>query len=90
MLSDGYNIEKKQLNKRLKLLKEDKKTEPETLAKIENAMNDVEQKKASVLVSCLRLKAMSLIPSANFKKDDKYDTIGYYKQIQEKARKPKT
>ena len=90
MLSDGYNIEKKQLNKRLKLLKEDKKTEPETLAKIENAINDVEQKKASVLVSCLRLKAMSLIPSDNFKKDDKYDSLKYYKQIQEKARKPKT
>ena len=90
MLSDGFNIEKKVLKKRFKLLQEDKKTEPETLAKVENAINDVEQKKAAVLVSCLRLKAMSLIPSSNFKNDDKYDSVAYYKQLQDKARKPKT
>ena len=88
-LSDGYNIEKKTLNKRLKALKEDKKTEPETLAKIENAINDVEMKKASVLVNCLRVKAMVMIPSENFKKDEKYDSLKLYKQLQESKRKEK-
>ena len=88
-LSDGYNIEKKTLNKRLKALKEDKKTEPETLAKIENAINDVEMKKAAVLVNCLRVKAMVMIPSENFKKDEKYDSLKLYKQLQESKRKEK-
>jgi hypothetical protein len=93
LLSDGYNIEKKMLNKRLKALKEDKKTEPETLAKVENALADVEQKKATVLVLCLRLKNMALISADQFKKENKTvaDAVKFYQSIadQKKAEKEK-
>ena len=94
LLSDGYNIEKKMLNKRLKALKEDKKTEPETLAKVENALIDVEQKKAAVLVLCLRLKNMALISANQYKKDNKTvaDAVKFYQSVQdqkkEKEKKP--
>ena len=53
LLADMYNIERKLLIKRLKFLKEDKKSDPAVIDKNELSLLDVENKKATVLVQCL-------------------------------------
>jgi hypothetical protein len=79
LLADGYTIERKIINKRLKFLKEDKKSDPAIIDKNENNLLDVEQKKATVLVQCLRLRAMAVIPIQNFN-DVKFDSLTMYKE----------
>ena len=88
LLADGYNIERKIINKRLKFLKEDKKSDPVVIDKNENNLLDVENKKATVLVQCLRLKAMTTIPVKHFKSNPNFDPIAHYKKIQEGKRAP--
>jgi hypothetical protein len=85
-LADGYNIERKIINKRLKFLKEDKKSDPAVIDKNENNLLDVEQKKATVLIQVLRLRAMSTIPVEHFKNDEKFNSLAYYNKIQEHRR----
>lgn len=80
LLFDGYTIEKKILLKRIKLLREDKKTDPEVLARLENTLADIEQKKAHVLVNVIRFKAMITIPLADFRADKDFDYMGRHKE----------
>ena len=90
LLSEGYNIERKIINKRLKFLKEDKKSDPGIIDKNENNLLDVESKKATVLVQCLRLKAMASIPVKSFKSNPNFDALLHYKKVQESKRTPAT
>lgn len=87
-LIDGYIIERKILNKRIRLLKEDKKTDPEVLARQENLLIDVDNKKAVAMMSMARLRAMNSISFAKFK-DPKFNAFGEYKKavIQQRANK---
>ena len=73
LLFDGYTIEKKTTLKKIKILKEDKKSDPDVLARQENTLNDIEQKKANVLVNVIKFKAMITIPIADFKDDPNFD-----------------
>ena len=73
LLSDGYAIEKKITTKRIKNMKEDKKTDPDVLARQENLLIEIEQKKAHVLVAVIRLRTMLSIPLADFKSNPNFD-----------------
>lgn len=86
LLADGYNIERKIILKRLKFLKEDKKSDSVLIDKNENSLVDVEQRKALVLVQCLRLRAMLTIPIRHFKEDPNYDCMSHYNKLQESKR----
>lgn len=77
-LIDGYVIERKMINKRIRLLKEDKKADPEVLARQENLLMEVDNKKALAMVSMTRLRAMSTISIQKFK-DPKFDGLTFYR-----------
>ena len=81
LLADMYNIERKLLIKRLKFLREDKKSDPAVIDKNELSLLDVENKKATVLVQCLRLKAMASIPIKYFKSNSNFDPIAHHRKI---------
>jgi hypothetical protein len=66
-LIDGFIIERKIINKKIRLLKEDKKADPEVLARQENLLADVDVKKANAMVSMARLRAMNTIQFESFK-----------------------
>lgn len=55
---DICNMEKKALMKKVKALKEDKKSDPEVLAKNEGLLYDAEQRTCAVLVQAARLRKM--------------------------------
>lgn len=76
-LINGYIIERKAISKKIRILKEDKKTDPEVLAKQENLLADVDQKKANAMTILARVRAMNYLP-VNLFKDDKFDGVSYY------------
>lgn len=78
LLIEGYVIERKIANKRLKLLKEDKKSDPEVILRLENLLIDLDQKKAVATVSAMRLRAMSTI-SITFFENPKFDAVAHNK-----------
>lgn len=82
-LINGYVIERKTIMKKIRILKEDKKTDPEVLAKQENLLADVDQKKAYAIVICARVRAMNYIPVDMFR-NEKFDAIQYYDKNVEK------
>jgi hypothetical protein len=88
ILIDGYVIERKIASKRLKLLKEDKKTDPEVLIRIENLLLDLDQKKAFASVSAMRLRAMASISIDAFR-NEKFDYKAQHKINIESHRKTK-
>ena len=79
ILMDGYIIERKVTNKRLKLLKEDKKSDPDVILRLENLIIDIDQRKAVVTVSLARLRAMQTMSISKFK-DPKFDYKNAYKE----------
>ena len=78
-LIDGYVIERKIINKRIRLLKEDKKADPDGLARQENALIDVDMKKALAMTAFCRIRAMSTIPLEKFH-DPKFDGLTFYRK----------
>jgi hypothetical protein len=79
-LIDGYIIERKIINKRIRLLKEDKKSDPDVLARQENLLNEVDNKKAYAITAMARLRAMNMIPFEKFK-NEKFNAFMEYKGI---------
>jgi hypothetical protein len=77
-LIDGYVIERKMVNKRLKLLKEDKKADQEVVARLERLIGDIDDRKALAMTTANRLKAMNMVPLALFN-DPKFDAYSYYR-----------
>jgi len=86
LLIEGYVIERKIANKRLKLLKEDKKSDPEVILRLENLLIDLDQKKAVATTSAMRLRAMSTISISNFL-NPKFDSVAHHKANIEHLRK---
>ena len=86
ILIEGYVIERKIANKRLKLLKEDKKSDPDVILRLENLLIDLDQKKALATVSANRLRAMTSIPISNFL-NPKFDYVAHYKASIEHRKK---
>jgi hypothetical protein len=83
-LTDGFVIERKILNKKLRLLK-DKKTDPDLLVRLENLPNDIDTKKAIAMTNANRLKAMNMIPVAKFY-DEAFKPKGFYQEAKAKLR----
>lgn len=81
LLLDGYALERKITIKRIRMLKEDKKTDPNLLARQEQLLIDVENKKAKTLVECMRLKAMKLFPIKSFAKGNNFDYVAEYGRV---------
>ena len=75
-LIDGYVIERKMINKKLKLLKEDKKADPDVVTRLENLLLDIDNKKAQAMVVSMKLRAMDSIPLSKFM-DEKFDPKAY-------------
>jgi hypothetical protein len=71
-LTEGYKIERDITRKRIKLLKEDKKADPEVLQRQESLLVEIDQKRANVLIPIIRLRTMMTIEFSNFK-NDKFD-----------------
>jgi hypothetical protein len=80
LLLDGHNMEKKAISRRVRALKEDKKTDPEVLARLEHLLSDIEIKKANESVNIIRLRAMIEIPVQEFKSDPNFDYVARYKE----------
>lgn len=78
VLIDGIKIERKMTGKKLGLLREDKKADPEILAKVESQMENVEKRLSAGKVEHARLQAMSFFPMDKFK-DPKFDYKKAYK-----------
>jgi hypothetical protein len=72
LLIDGYKIESKMARKKLNALKEDKKTDPDLMARNEKINSDIDRKLSEGKVEYARLRAMSKIPAASFK-DPKFN-----------------
>ena len=79
LLIEGYVIERKVTNKRLKMLKEDKKSDPDVILRLENLLIDIDQRKAIATASLARLRAMQTI-SINKFKDPNFDYKKAYKE----------
>lgn len=79
-LIDGYIIERKIISKRIRLLKEDKKADPEVLARQENLLIDVDNKKANGMMQMARLRAMNMIPFEKFR-EEKFNAYSEYKNL---------
>ena len=75
VLLDGVKLERKQTGKKLGLLREDKKVDPDVLAKWEGLMDGIELRLSSGKVEYARLKAMEFLTLDKFK-DPTFD----YKQ----------
>lgn len=83
-LLSGYILERKMYNKRIKILKEDKKADPELIAKLEHLLLEVDQKKALAMVTAARLRAMNAIPVDKFR-DPKFNALEFYDKNVEKV-----
>jgi hypothetical protein len=76
ILYEGYGTERKILAKKIKLLKDDKKADPEVLSRQENLLIEIDQKKSNVLVHCVRIKLMISISITSFEDSD-FDGMHY-------------
>ena len=83
---EGLQIERKNVTKKLKALKEDKKADPEVINRLENLLVDIDSRKSRVLVSCMRFKVMSTISIQNFR-DEKFDYVSKHKAKMEEHKK---
>jgi hypothetical protein len=79
-LSDGYNLERKNIIKKIKTLKEDKKTDPDYLQKQENLLLDIDARKCIVMEECMRTRIMVTLPIDSFIKDENFDYMTSYQE----------
>ena len=66
ILMEGYIIERKVTNKRLKMLKEDKKSDPDVILRLENLIIDIDQRKAVVTVSVIIIIDVEFVATVHF------------------------
>lgn len=78
---EGLNLEKKLINKRLRILREDKKSDPEMIIKQENLLNECERKKALEKVQIARLSVITSCPLSYFLSDEKIEGKNYYQSV---------
>lgn len=86
LLTDYYSIERRSILKKLKFLKEDKKSDQAVVERKETNLVDVEAKKALVVILCLRLRTMLAISIKNFKEDANFDCLVHYQKLQNEKR----
>lgn len=86
LVVDALNAERKAVKKRIATLKEDKKSDPDVLAKQEGIFNDICTKRAVAVCALTRFKIMNSIPLASFK-DPLFDDMAEYLQIKANSKK---
>ena len=89
LLLDGYVLERKLTMKRIRMLKEDKKADPNTLAKQETILHDIEEKKTKVLLNTMRLRAMKIFPIEAFKAGSADCKREYRRMVNEEVQRKK-
>jgi len=67
--ADVINAERKAIKKKLQSLLEDKKADPDNVAKNEELLAQVNQRRAMVTAAVIRFKAMTVIGLEEFKKN---------------------
>lgn len=86
LLADYYSIERRTILKRLKFLKEDKKSDQAVIERNEMNLVDVGAKKSLVVILCLRLRTMLSISIMHFKEDANFDCLEHYQKLQDEKR----
>ena len=77
LVLDQLTAERKALLKKVKLLREDKKTDPDFLARQENLLADVENRKCTAVVESAKFRPMTTSNLEQFK-DPNYDPWQQY------------
>lgn len=86
LVVDALTAERKAVKKRITALKEDKKSDPDVLARQEGAFNDLSSKRAVAVCALTRLKIMNTLPLARFK-DPAFDGASEYEKIRAEGKK---
>lgn len=73
LVLDSCSLEKKLLQKKIKALQDDKKADPDALAKQENLMRDLDTRKCSIMISYAKVKSLNLISFSDFIDDENLD-----------------
>ena len=81
LVVDVLNAERKNIKKKIAALKEDKKSDPDVLARQENLLGDLYVKRANALINLNRLKITQKIPIAEFKANPVMDSLARYKEL---------
>ena len=81
LVVDVLNAERKNIKKKIAALKEDKKSDPEVLARQENLLNELYMKRANAVVNLQRLKVMQKVSIAEFKANPVMDALARYKEV---------
>ncbi len=78
--ADIINNERKATKKKHQALMEDKKADPESIAKNEELLVAVSQRRAMATAAVIRLKAMTAIGIEEFKKNPHLDAVSLYSE----------
>jgi hypothetical protein len=73
LVHDSIVIERKMVSKRLRPLEEDKKADPELVAKLQNIKANHDRRKAKASISCAKFGFMMKIPIQEFLKDPNFN-----------------
>lgn len=71
-MSDCLQIERKNLNKRLNILKADQKADKEVVNKVQNQLDDVDERIIKNYANCIRVKHGETIPIKIFIENEKF------------------
>ncbi len=75
---DVVNNERKAQKKKVQSIQEDKKADPDLLAKNEDILEQVNQRRAMAVASVVRFKAMTAISIKEFRKNPQLDALAMY------------
>ena len=76
--ADVVNNERKLIKKKLQALLEDKKADPDLIAKNEELLVQVNQRRAMATAAIIRFKAMTVIGLEEFKKNPQLDAVALH------------
>ena len=76
--ADVVNNERKMIKKKLQSLLEDKKADPDNVAKNEDLLAQVNQRRAMATAAVIRFKAMAVIGLEEFKKNKDLDAVALH------------
>ena len=86
LVVDAVTAERKAVKKRITTLKEDKKSDPDVLARQEGIFNDLSSKRAVAVCALTRFKIMNTLPMARFK-DPAFEGVTEYLAIKNEGKK---
>jgi hypothetical protein len=81
-------LDKKAINKKLRVLEEDKKADPEIIAKLRAKRDIIDQELARVKIQIIKYNLINSIPISRFS-DKNFNAITYYDKTKERERELK-